>query len=304
MPEDLNDLAAFTAVADARSFSRAAAKLNVSPSALSQTIAKLEKRLSLRLLARTTRSVALTDAGARLYNVVQPRVAEIEAELSALTALRDRPSGTLRITSSEHPALTILEPALASLLPKYPDINVEISIDYGLTDIVAERFDAGIRLGEHLAQDMIAVPISPPFRMAVVAAPSYFAQNPPPQHPADLHAHRCINIRFPRLGNLAQWEFEKDGRVLNIRVHAPLVSNSMHISLAAVRDGIGLGWMPHDLARPRLENGDLVEVLADWCPTFAGYHLYYPSRSQSSPALSVLVEALRYRGPKAAWQRP
>lgn len=296
MSENLNDLSAFTAVAEARSFSHAAARLNVSPSALSQTIAKLEKRLGLRLLARTTRSVALTDAGTRLFNVVQPCVQEIEAELIALTSLRDRPSGTIRITTSEHPALTILEPTLARLLPLYPDINVEVSIDYGLTDIVANRFDAGIRLGEHLAQDMIAVPIGPAFRMAVVGAPSYFSQHPLPLQPIDLHAHRCINIRFPRLGNLAQWEFEKDGLAVNIRVNASLVSNSMHLSLAAVQDGIGLGWMPYDLARLRIEQGELVQVLQEWCPTFAGYHLYYPSRSHSSPALSVLVEALRYRG--------
>lgn len=296
MSQDMNDLAAFAAVAEACSFSNAAAKLNVSPSALSQTIGKLEKRLGVRLLARTTRSVALTEAGARLFNVVQPRLSEIAAELVALSALRARPSGTLRITTSEHPALTILEPVLARLLPQYPDITVEISVDYGLTDIVAARFDAGIRLGEHLAQDMIAVPISPPFRMAVVGAPAYFAGAAIPLQPADLHAHRCVNIRFPRLGNLAQWEFEKAGRVVNIRVSAPMVSNSMHISLAAVLDGIGLGWMPYDLARPHIERGDLVEVLQDWCPTFAGYHLYYPSRSHSAPALSVLVEALRYRG--------
>ena len=295
MSEDLNDLAAFAAVAEARSFSAAAAKLNVSPSALSQTIAKLEKRLGLRLLARTTRSVTMTEAGARLYNTVQPRIAEINAALAALTQLRDRPSGTLRITTSEHPALTILQPALARLLPQYPELNVEISVDYGLTDIVADRFDAGIRLGEQLAQDMIAVPISPPFRMAVVAAPGYFKTNPLPHQPADLHAHRCINIRFPRLGNLAQWEFEKQGRVVKIRVNAGFVSNSMHLSLAAVMDGLGLAWMPFDLAAPRLKRGDLVEVLADWCPTFAGYHLYYPNRSPS-PALSVLIEALRYRG--------
>jgi DNA-binding transcriptional LysR family regulator len=294
MPEDLNDLAAFAAVAQARSFSHAAAKLNVSPSALSQTIAKLEKRLGLRLLARTTRSVAMTAAGQRLYNTLQPRLTEIAAELAALTQLRDRPSGTLRITTSEHPALTILQPALARLLPQYPDLNIEISVDYGLTDIVADRFDAGIRLGEHLAQDMIAVPISPPFRMAVVAAPSYFKTNPLPQQPADLHAHRCINIRFPRLRNLAQWEFEKAGRVINIRVDAAFVSNSMHLNLAAVHDGLGLAWMPYDLAAPRIKRGELVEVLADWCPHFAGYHLYYPNRSPS-PALAVLIEALRFR---------
>lgn len=295
MAEDLNDLAAFVVVGEVRSFTRAAARLNVSPSALSQTIGKLEKRIGLRLLARTTRSVALTEAGERLFNVVQPRVGEIEAALTALKSLRDRPSGTLRITTSEHPALTILEPALARLMPLYPDISVEISIDYGLTDIVADRFDAGIRLGEHLAQDMIAVPISPALRMAVVGSPGYFARHPRPMIPEDLHAHRCVNIRFPRYGNLAQWEFEKDGRAVNVRVNAVLVNNSMQLGLAAALDGIGLVWTGADLVRPHIENGALVQVLEDWCPSFAGYHLYYPSRAQPSSALAVLVEALRYR---------
>lgn len=295
MAEDLNDLAAFAVVAEARSFTRAAARLNVSPSALSQTISKLEKRLGVRLLARTTRSVALTAAGERLFNVVQPRFGDIEAELAALKFLRDRPSGTIRITTSEHPALTILEPALARLMPLYPDITVEVSVDYGLTDIVAERFDAGIRLGEHLAQDMIAVPIGPPLRMAVVGSPAYFARNPYPVTPDDLHAHRCINVRFPRLGNLAPWEFEKDGRVVNVKVNAVLVNNSMHLSLASALDGIGLAWAGADLVRDHIADGSLVQVLEDWCPTFAGYHLYYPSRAQPSSAFAVLVEALRYR---------
>ena len=298
MAEDLNDLAAFAQVAEARSFTRAAARLNVSPSALSQTIAKLEKRLGLRLLARTTRSVALTEAGERLFNVVQPRVGEIEATLTALKSLRDRPSGTIRITTSEHPALTILEPALARLMPIYPEISVEVSIDYGLTDIVADRFDAGIRLGEHLAQGMIAVPISPPLRMAVVGAPAYFAQHPRPLTPDDLQGHRCINFRFPRLGNLAQWEFEKAGRAVNVRVEAVLVNNSMHLGLAAALDGIGLIWTGEDLVRPHVERGALIRVLADWCPSFAGYHLYYPSRAHPSSALAVLVDALRYRAPE------
>ena len=295
MAEDLNDLAAFAVVAEARSFTRAAARLNVSPSALSQTISKLEKRLGVRLLARTTRSVALTEAGERLFNVVQPRFGDIEAELAALKFLRDRPSGTIRITTSEHPALTILEPALARLMPLYPAITVEVSVDYGLTDIVAERFDAGIRLGEHLAQDMIAVPIGPPLRMAVVGSPAYFAHHPYPVTPDDLHAHRCIIVRFPRLGNLAQWEFEKDGRAVNVKVNAVLVNNSMRLGLAAALDGIGLAWAGADLVRDHLADGSLVQVLEDWCPTFAGYHLYYPSRAQPSSAFAVLVEALRYR---------
>jgi DNA-binding transcriptional LysR family regulator len=277
MAEDLNDLAAFAVVAEARSFTKGAARLNVSPSALSQTIGKLEKRLGVRLLARTTRSVALTEAGERLFNVVQPRVGEIEAELTALKSLRDKPSGTIRITTSEHPALTILEPALVRLMSDYPDITVEVSIDYGLTDIVAERFDAGIRLGEHLAQYMIAVPISPPLHMAVVGSPAYFARHPVPLTPDDLHVHRCINIRFPRLGNLAQWEFEKEGRAVNVKVNAVLA------------------WTGADLVRRHVKDGTLVQVLEEWCPTFPGYHLYYPSRVHPSSAFSVLVDALRYR---------
>ena len=296
MAEGLNDLAAFAVVAEVRSFTKGAAMLNVSPSALSQTIGKLEKRLGVRLLARTTRSVALTEAGERLFKVVQPRVGEIEAELSLLKTLRERPSGTIRITTSEHPALTILEPALARLMPLYPDISVEVSIDYGLTDIVADRFDAGIRLGEHLAQDMIAVPISPPLRMAVVGSPAYFARHPPTETPDDLHAHRCINIRFPRLGNLALWEFEKGGRVVNVKVNAVFVNNSMRLGLAAAKDGIGLTWTSADLVRPMVQQGALIQVLEDWCPSFAGYHLYYPSRVHPSPAFTVLVDALRYRG--------
>lgn len=296
MAEDLNDLAAFAVVAEARSFTRAAARLNVSPSALSQTIGKLEKRLGVRLLSRTTRSVTMTDAGERLLAVVQPRVAEIEAELANLLALRDRPSGTIRITTSEYPALSILEPVLARLMPDYPDITVEVSVDYGLTDIVAERFDAGIRLGEHLAQDMIAVPISPPLRMAVVGSPAYFARHTKPVEPADLHQHRCINVRFPRLGNLAQWEFEKDGRVVNVRVTSCLINNSLHLGLAAARDGIGLAWLPAELVRPQVVTGDLVQVLEDWCPSFAGYHLYYPSRMHPSAAFTLLVDALRHQG--------
>ena len=296
MTEDLNDLSAFALVAEARSFTKAAARLNVSPSALSQTIAKLEQRLGLRLLTRTTRSVALTEAGERLFNVVRPRVDEITAELAALKSLRDRPSGTIRITSSEHAALSILEPALVRLMAVYPEISIEVSVDYGLTDIVAERFDAGIRLGEHLAQDMIAVPISPPQRMAVVATPGYFQTHPKPAQPADLHIHRCINLRFPRHGNLAQWEFEKDGRTVNVRVNTTFVNNSLHLGLAAVLDGIGLAWMPASLVRPHIDSGRLVQVLEDWCPPFAGFYLYYPSRTHPSAAFSALVEALRFRG--------
>ncbi|MFO1175106.1 MAG: LysR family transcriptional regulator [Paracoccaceae bacterium] len=293
--EDLNDLAAFAAVAELRSFTRAAARLQVSPSALSQTIGKLERRLGVRLLARTTRSVSLTEAGERLYTVVAPRLSEISAELTALAARADRPSGTIRITTAEHAALTILHPALARLMATHPDIAVEVSVDHGLTDIVAERFDAGIRLGEHLAQDMIAVPISPPLRMAVVGSPAYLQQAGRPETPADLHAHRCINIRFPRLGNLAQWEFEKDGRAVNVRVRPTYVSNSQSLRLAAALDGIGLAWLPADLVRPMVDSGALQQVLEDWCPSFPGCYLYYPSRAHPSTAFTALVEALRLK---------
>lgn len=295
MKEDFNDLAAFVAVADLRSFTKAAARLEVSPSALSQTISKLEKRLAVRLLARTTRSVSLTAAGERLFSTLQPRFAEIDAELVALSASSDRPSGTIRITSSEHAALTILHPALVRLMATYPDVAVEVSIDHGLTDIVAERFDAGIRLGEHLAQDMIAVPISPPLRMVVVGSPGYINSAGRPTAPADLHVHRCINIRFPRLGNLAQWEFEKAGRAINVRVQPTYVSNSQSLRLAAALDGIGLAWLPADLVRPAVENGRLEQVLEDWCPTFPGCYLYYPSRVHPSTAFTALLEMLRQK---------
>ena len=296
MAEDLNDLAAFAAVAELRSFTHAAARLQISASALSQTIARLEKRLDVRLLARTTRSVSLTDAGERLYTVAAPRLTDIAAELTALATRADRPSGTIRITTSEHAALTILQPALARLMTAHPDIAVEVSVDHGLTDIVAERFDAGIRLGEHLAQDMIAVPISPPLRMAVVGSPTYLAHYGHPETPADLHSHRCINIRFPRLGNLAQWEFAKDGRAVNVRVQPTYVSNSQGLRLAAARDGIGLAWLPADLVRAALDSGMLEQVLQDWSPSFPGCYLYYPSRAHPSTAFTALVEALRLKG--------
>ena len=295
MAEDLNDLAAFAMVAEALSFTKAAARLNVSPSALSQTIGKLEKRMTVRLLARTTRSVSLTQAGERLYTVLRPRLEEIAAEVASLTAMTDQPGGHLRITTSEHAALAILQPALARLMAAHPMVTVEVSVDYGLTDIVAERFDAGIRIGEHLAQDMIAVAISPPLRMAVVGAPGYFATHPRPQTPADLHAHRCIALRLPRLGNIAPWEFEKDGRAVNVRVTPRFVNNSLHLGLAAVLDGMGLAWLPADLVRPHIASGRLAQVLEDWCPSFPGYHLYYPNRAAPSSALAALVEMLRWR---------
>jgi DNA-binding transcriptional LysR family regulator len=294
--ENLNDVIAFLAVANESSFTRAAAKLGVSQSALSHTVRGLEERLGLRLLTRTTRSVAPTQAGERLIRTVGPRLEEIETELAALTELRDKPAGTIRVTAGEHAAETIVWPALAELLPRYPDIKVELITDYGLTDIVAERYDAGVRLGEQVAKDMIAVRIGPDFRMAVVGAPSYFAERPVPRKPQDLTAHDCINIRLPTYGGIYAWEFERRGRALKVRVEGQLVFNNTALRLNAVLAGLGLAYLPEEHVQPHLAVGRLVRVLADWCPAFPGYHLYYPSRRQPSPAFALLVEALRYRG--------
>jgi DNA-binding transcriptional LysR family regulator len=294
--ENLSDIMAFLAVARERSFTRAAARLGLSPSALSHTIRGLEERLGLRLLARTTRSVAPTEAGERLLRSVGPRVEEIESELSALSALRDKPAGTIRITTGEHAAETILWPALAELLPRYPDIKVELIIDYGLTDIVAERYDAGVRLGEQVAKDMIAVRISPDLRMAVVGSSAYFARRTQPKTPQQLTEHTCINIRLPTHGGIYAWEFEKRGRSLRVRVDGQVVFNNISLRLQAVRAGLGLAYLPEDQVQAELADGRLIRVLQDWCPGFSGYHLYYPSRRQPAPAFAVLVEALRYRG--------
>ncbi len=293
--DTLNDLTAFVAVAREGSFTRAAAKLGVSPSALSHTLRALETRLGLRLLMRTTRSVAVTEAGERLLATIGPRLDEIEIELASLSALRDRPAGTIRITAGETAASAILWPALARLLPDYPDIRVEITVDYGLRDIVAERYDAGVRLGEQVAKDMIAVRIGPDLRMAAVAAPSYFAGRRKPRTPQELTEHNCINLRLPTLGGLYAWEFEKGGREIRVRVDGQLVFNSTPLIMRAALDGIGLAYLPEDHVRPWLDDGRLVRVLGDWCPPFSGYHLYYPSRRQVSPAFALLVEALRYK---------
>lgn len=294
--EDLGDLLAFLAVARERSFTKAAARLDVSQSALSQTISKLEARLGVRLLRRTTRSVSATEAGERLSTGIGARVEEIEAELKALSDMRQKPAGTLRITAGEHPAYTVLTPALAQLVPQYPDIKIEIIVDYALTDIAAERFDAGVRLGEQVAKDMIAVRIGPDLRMAVVAAPSYFARRPQPGKPQDLTAHNCINMRLPTHGGLFAWEFEKGTRELKVRVDGQLVFNSLRQRVDAALAGLGIAYIPEDIVLPYLERGGLIRVLEDWCQPFAGYHLYYPSRRQTSPAFALLVEALRYSG--------
>ena len=298
---DLNDLQAFLAVARERSFTRAAAQLGVSQSALSQTLRGLEARLGLRLLTRTTRSVAPTEAGERLLRAVGPRLDEIRAELAALSELREKPAGTVRITATENAATLVLWPALERLLPRYPDIRVEIVIDYGLTDIVAERFDAGVRPGETVAKDMVAVRIGPDMRMAVVGAPSYFAERPRPGTPQDLTAHGCINLRLPTHGGLYAWEFGKDGRELRVRVEGQLVLGTAALILTAALSGFGLAYLPEEQVRAHLVDGRLVRVLADWCEPFPGYHLYYPSRRQPTPAFALLVEALRYRNtPRAA----
>jgi DNA-binding transcriptional LysR family regulator len=293
--ENLNDLVAFLAVARERSFTRAAAQLGVSQSALSHTVRELEARLGVRLLTRTTRSVAPTAAGERLLRTVGPRFDEIEAELAGLTELREKPAGTIRITTHEHAANAVLWPTIVKFLPEYPDINVEIVIDYGLTDIVAERFDAGVRSGEQVAKDMIAVRIGPDMRMAIVGAPSYLATRPRPQTPQDLTAHSCINLRLPTYGGLYAWEFEKDGREVRVRVEGQTVFNSSALMLEAALAGFGLAYLPEDQVGAQLADGRLVRVLADWCPTYSGYHLYYPSRRQPTPAFALLVEALRYR---------
>ena len=293
---NLNDLQAFLAVARERNFTRAAAKLGVSQSALSHTVRSLEARLGLRLLTRTTRSVAPTAAGERLMQSIGPRFEEIETELQALRALRDKPAGTIRITTGEHAANEVLLPALERFLPRYPEIAVEVVVDYGLTDIVAQRYDAGIRLGEQVAKDMIAVRIAPDMRMAVVGAPAYFAKRKKPKTPPELTAHSCINIRLPTYGGLYAWEFEKDGRELKVRVEGQLIFNNAALRLKSVLAGLGLAYLPENVTRALIADGKLIRVLADWCPPFQGYHLYYPSRRQSSPAFALLVDALRYRG--------
>ena len=292
---DINDLLGFLAVARERSFTRAAAKLGVSQSALSHAIRGLEARLGLRLLTRTTRSVSPTDVGERLLQVAGPRFAEIEAELAALTEFRDKPAGTVRITCGQHPAETILWPAMARLLPDYPDVKVELIVDSGLTDIVAERYDAGVRLGEQVANDMIAVPVGPDMRMAVVGSPSYLAGRGMPRTPQDLVDHDCINLRLPTYGGLYVWEFEKDGRELNVRVNGRLVLNETGLRLEATLAGFGLAYLPEDRVARHVVEGRLIRVLDEWCPPFPGYHLYYPSRRQLAPAVALVIEALRRR---------
>jgi len=293
---ELSDLVAFVAVAEARSFTRAAAKLGVSQSALSFTVRRLEARLGLRLLNRTTRSVAPTVGGERLLMALRPAFDQIDTGLSALGELREKPAGTVRITANDHAADTILWPAISRLLPSYPDLKVEIDVDYGLTDIVTERYDAGVRLGDQVAKDMIAVRIGPDLRMAIVGAPSYFAGRPEPKTPQDLVSHNCISFRQPSAGGLYAWELEKRGRELRVRVDGQLVFNRMPPMLIAARAGFGLACLMDDIVEADVADGRLTRVLADWCPPFSGYHLYYPSRRQPSPAFALIVNALRFKG--------
>jgi len=295
-----NDLLAFLAIARARSFTKAAAQLGVSPSALSHTMRGLEERLGLRLLTRTTRRVEPTEAGERVLRTVGPRFDEIDAEIAALSELRDKPAGTIRITAGEHPADTILWPALATLLPQYPDIKMEIVIDYGLTDIVAGHYDAGVRLGEQIAKDMIAVRIGPDMRMAVVGAPAYFERHPRPRHPQDLMRHVCVNLRLPTYGSVYIWEFEKNGREVKVHVEGQLVFNNLALRLNAAMAGLALAYVPEDQVLTHIAGGRLIRVLSDWCPPFSGYHLFYPSRRQPTSAFAVVVDALRYRAKRGS----
>jgi DNA-binding transcriptional LysR family regulator len=292
---NLNDLMAFLTVARERSFTRAAAKLGMSQSSLSHIIRDLEARLGIRLLTRTTRSVSPTEAGERLLNSVGPRLEEVESELSALAELRDKPSGTIRITATDFATDAILMPKLDRFLRSYPDIKVEIITDYGLTDIVAERYDAGVRSGEQVAKDMIAVRIGPDMRMAVVGTPSYFKNRPEPKKPQDLIGHNCINLRLPTHGGLYAWEFEKGRRELRVRVDGQLTFNGTPQMLNAALSGFGLAYVPEEMVQPHIAKGRLKRVLEDWCEPYSGYHLYYPSRRQPSAAFVLLVDALRYR---------
>jgi len=292
--DSYNDLLAFIAVTRERSFTRAAAQLGVSQSALSHTIRALETRLGVRLLTRTTRSVAPTEAGERLYNKLAPRFEEIDADLAEVIELRDSPRGTLRISATDYAANAVLWPRLASFMPRYPDIKVEIITDYGLTDIVAERFDIGVRLGNQVAQDMIAVRVGPDLRMAMVAAPAYLQAHPAPLVPDELAQHNCINLRLPTHGGCYPWELEKDGNEVQVRVSGQLTFNGTYQMLHAALDGCGIAYLPEDLAREHVAAGRLCWVLEDWFPTFPGLHIYYPSRRQSSRALSLVVDALRY----------
>ena len=293
--DDLVDLNAFLTVADERNFTRAAAKLGTSQSALSHTVRRLETRLGVRLLTRTTRSVAPTEAGERLLDTLRPALDSIGEQLASLGELRERPAGTIRLTASQHAMDTILWAVIEKMLPAYPDVHVEVSIDSGFTDIVTQRFDAGIRLGEALAKDMVAVRVGPDLRMAVVGSPAYFESRSIPRNPQDLAAHDCINLRLLSAGGFYAWELEKDGREVRVRVEGQLAFDNVHMVARAAAGGFGLAFVMEDQVESQIADGRLTRVLHDWCPLFAGYHLYYPSRRQPSAAFTLLVDALRYR---------
>ncbi|OOG76300.1 LysR family transcriptional regulator [Sinorhizobium sp. A49] len=293
--ENVNDFLAFIAVARERSFTKAAAQMGISQSALSYTVRTLEARLGIRLLTRTTRSVSLTEAGERLLQSIGPRFDEIESEIAAISSLRDKPAGTVRITTVEHAAETILWPRLAPVLEEYPDINIEIISDYGLKDIVADRYDAGVRLGEQVDKDMISVRIGPDSRFAVVGAPSYFETRERPLLPEDLTEHSCIRLRLPTHGGFYVWPFQKDGREVNVRIDGRTAFNTISLMRQAALGGFGLAYLPEDQVADFVADGRLLQVLADWCPPRPPFNLYYPSRRQHSPAFSIVVEALRYR---------
>jgi len=293
--EELGSLALFMAVADEGSFTKAAGKLGISQSALSHSLRRLEAKLGLRLLTRTTRSVALTLAGERLIETLRPALEDIDQRLAALTEFRDRPAGTVRITSSSHAARTVLWPVIDRLTAENPDIHVEINVEAGLVDIVSERYDAGVRLGERLEQDMIAAPIGPRLRMAAVASPSYFSKRKIPQTPYDLAHHNCINLRLPTSGGLYAWEFERDGREIRVKTEGQLVFNDVTLILEATLAGHGIAFMLEDHVKNHLSGGTLMRVLEEWCDPFDGYYLYYPNRRQPSPAFNLVLDALRYR---------
>ncbi|AVE75231.1 LysR family transcriptional regulator [Enterobacter hormaechei] len=294
LKDNFNDLLSFMVVARERSFTRAAAQLGVSQSALSHAMRNLETRLEVRLLTRTTRSVAPTEAGEQLLMRLSPHLLEIEKELTALRDTRDRPAGNIRLTAGEHAMSAVLWPVLKPFMAQYPDINVEVTVDNGLTDIVDGRFDAGVRLGEQVAKDMIAVRIAPDMRMAVVGSAEYLQRFGVPETPEQLDQHRCINMRLPTRGGLYAWEFERDGRELRVRVDGQLILNSLPQRIDAAENGLGLAYVPEDAVQDALAESRLVRVLEAWCPAFTGYHLYYPSRRQHTTAFALLIAALRH----------
>lgn len=294
LKENFNELQIFLVVARERSFTKAAGKLGVSQSALSHAIKSLEERLNIRLLTRTTRSVAPTEAGERIIACLEPRIADLEQELESLIQLNGTASGNIRLSAGEHAARSLVWPKLKSFLREYPNIRVDLVVDNGFVDIVDGRFDAGVRLGESIAKDMVAVRIGPDMRMAVVGAPSYFAANPAPESPHDLQNHRCINMRLPTAGGLYHWEFEKDGKPLRVRVEGQVTFNLLAERIDAVLSGFGLACVPENMIQDHVTSGYLVQVLQAWCPTFPGYYLYYPSRKQHPPAFALMIEALRY----------